>query len=276
MGDVVRISESEIMDSIERFPIRRVTAEVTEDAEDVVTKELPLTIILNDQELVTLLCSPTNLNYLAIGFLSSEGLLSHKDKLKKVTVDDRVGVVRVEIEEDKGSASELLFKRIITSGCGRGASFYSAADAQGQVKRVESQLSITAPEVFARIKEFQHRSQIYRATGGVHSAALCDTNNILVFSEDIGRHNAIDKIFGECILRDIPMDDRMVITSGRISSEILLKVAKANIPAIISRSAPTNLGVRLAEDLGVTLIGFVRGQRMNVYANGWRVASDGR
>ncbi len=275
-GDTVRMSEREIMDNVEGFPIKRVTAGVTEDTEDVVTRELPLTIILNDQELVTLLCSPTNLNYLAVGFLTSEGLLSGKDKLKKIIVDARVGVVRVEIEADKGSASELLFKRIITSGCGRGASFYSAADAQRQIKRVESQLKISTPEVFARVKEFQHRSQIYRTTGGVHSAALCDAENILVFSEDIGRHNAIDKVFGECILRDISTDDCIIITSGRISSEILLKVAKGNIPVIISRSAPTNLGIRLADDLGVTLIGFVRGQRMNIYTNGWRLASDGR
>lgn len=94
-------------------------------------------------------------------------------------------------------------------------------------------------------------------------------------TEDIGRHNAIDKIFGECILRGIPTDDRIIITSGRISSEILLKVAKRDIPILISKSAPTNLGVRLANDLGVILVGFVRGERMNVYTNGWRVAIDG-
>ena len=107
----------------------------------------------------------------------------------------------------------------------------------------------------------------------MHSAALCDNRDILVFAEDIGRHNAIDKIFGECILRDIPTDDRIVITSGRIPSEILLKVARRKIPIIISISAPTDLGVRLATDLGMTLIGFVRGKRMNVYTNGWRVAA---
>ncbi len=262
-------------DNAERFPIQRVTRGGKQDVEDIVTKELPLTIILNNQELVTLLCSPTDLNYLAIGFLASEGLLESKDEIKKLIVDDRSGVVRVETEEDKGDTSELLFKRLITSGCGRGASFYSAADAQGQAK-VESQTKISALEVFALVKEFQHRSQIYRTTGGVHSAALCDTKNILVFSEDIGRHNAIDKVFGECTLRDIPTDGCIIITSGRISSEILLKVAKRDIPILVSKSAPTNLGVRLANDLGVTLIGFVRGSRMNVYANGWRVATDGR
>jgi len=221
-----------------------------------------------------LLCSPTDLKYLAIGFLSSEGLVKSKDQIKKITVDAQRGVVRVETKENEEFASELIFKRFITSGCGRGASFYSVADVHGQAK-VESQIGISALEVFALVKEFQHRSKVYRATGGVHSAALCDTTSILVFAEDIGRHNAIDKIFGQCLLGDIPTDDRMIITSGRISSEILLKVAKRNIPVLISKSAPTDLGVRLANDLGITLIGFVRGSRMNAYTNGWRVVTDG-
>ncbi len=275
-GDAIRVEAGEAMDDVERFPIQRVTPEDRQDTEDVVTREIPLTIILNNQELVTLLCSPTNLKYLAVGFLVSEGLLRGRDELKRIVVDDRARVVRVETEGDKEAAGKLLFKRIITSGCGRGASFYSAVDAQGQIKRVESRLSLSALAIFSRVKELQHRSRIYRATGGVHSAALCDARSILVFSEDIGRHNAIDKLFGECILRDIATDDLIIITSGRISSEILLKVARRNIPVLISKSAPTDMGVRLADDLGVTLIGFVRGQRMNVYANGWRVVSNGK
>jgi len=260
------------MDNIERFSILRVTEQGKKDTEDIITQESALTIILNNQELVTLLCSPTDLKYLAIGFLSSEGLLKGKDEIKQIIVDDRRGVVRVETEGDKEFASELLFKRLITSGCGRGASFYSAADAKNQAK-VESQIRISAPQVFALVKEFQHRSQVYKTTGGVHSAALCDTKTILVFSEDIGRHNAIDKIFGECMLTDLPTEDHIIITSGRISSEILLKVARRNIPILISKSAPTNLGIRLAADLGVTLIGFVRGKRMNVYTDSWRVVA---
>ena len=258
---------------IEKLPVMRVTGQSMSEEEDTVTTEFALTIILNNQELVTLLCSPKDLKYLAIGFLSSEGLLKGKDEIKKIVVDDQRGVVRVETEEDKGSESQLIFKRLITSGCGRGASFYSDAEVKNQA-RVESPIRISAPQVFALVKEFQHRSQVYQTTGGVHSAALCDTKNILVFSEDIGRHNAIDKIFGECMLTDLPTEDRIVITSGRISSEILLKVARRNIPLLISKSAPTNLGVRLAADLGVTLIGFARGKRMNVYANSWRVAAE--
>jgi len=114
------------------------------------------------------------------------------------------------------------------------------------------------------------------ATHGVHSAALCDRKSILIFSEDIGRHNAIDKIFGKCLLENIPTDNRAVITSGRITSEILHKVARRGIPIIISISAPTNLGVRIADSLGITLLGFVRGKRINAYTNDWRIVSDGK
>jgi FdhD protein len=262
------------MESIEKLSIQRVTREGKEDSEDIVIKEMPLTVILNNQELVTLLCSPKDLEYLAVGFLASEGLLKSKDEIKKILVDDRRGIVRVETTGESKDAGELLFKRLITSGCGRGASFYNAADAQGQ--KVESLVTIAASEILTLAKEFQQRSQVFRETGGVHSAALCDTKGILVFNEDIGRHNAIDKIFGECLLKDIPTSDRIIITSGRISSEILLKVVKRNIPMLISKSAPTNLGVKLANDFGVTLIGFVRGQRMNVYSHGWRVTTDGQ
>jgi len=263
-----------MVSEMEKVPISRLTEAGKSSANDVVVREFPLTIVVNNQELVTLLCSPKNLDYLAVGFLSSEGLLKNKDDIKKITIDDRRGAVRVETEAENKQAGELLFKRLITSGCGRGASFYSAADVGRQVK-VESQVRISPLEVFELVSEFQHRSQIFRTTGGVHSAALCDAKNILVFSEDIGRHNAIDKIFGECILNDIPTGDRIIVTSGRVSSEILLKAANRNIPLLISKSAPTDLGVRLANDLGVTLIGFVRGKRMNVYSNDWRVVDHG-
>jgi len=257
----------------EKLPILRVSQQGTSKIEDMVVKESPITIFLNDQELVTLLCSPTNLRYLVAGFLSSEGLIKSRGDIKEILVDDRRGVVRVQTEEDKEFATEFIFKRFITSGCGRGASFYSAADVQGQA-RIESQVAISALEVFSLVKEFQQYSTIYRITHGVHSAALCDVKSILVFADDIGRHNAIDKIFGQCLLEDIPTNDRIILTSGRISSEILLKVAKRNIPVIISKSAPTYLGVRLADDLGLTLIGFVRGKKMNAYTNDWRIAMD--
>ena len=259
----------------EKLAVLKLTETSSSSIEDVVAKESPLTIILNNREVVTLLCSPANSRYLAVGFLFSEGLLKSKDEIRKILVDDRRGVVRVETEGDEELAPDALFKRFITSGCGRGASFYSAIDAQDQVK-VESRLKISTLDILALVHEFQHRSQVYRSTGGVHSAALCDISDILVFNEDIGRHNAVDKIFGACILNNIATDDHILITSGRISSEILLKIARRNVPVIVSKSAPTNLGVKLANDLGVTLVGFVRGKRMNVYTHDERIATNGK
>jgi len=262
-----------MINNVERLPVSRVSDTGRDSIVDEVVRELPLTIILNNRELVTLLCSPANLDYLAVGFLFSEGLVKGKNEIKKVVVDDKNGVARVETREDKELANELLFKRLITSGCGRGASFYSAADVQNQAK-VESQTKISTRQVLSLMHDFQQRSEVYRATGGVHSAALCDTNSILVFSEDIGRHNAIDKIFGECMLKGIPTAGRLVITSGRVSSEILFKVAKRGVPLLISKSAPTNMGVRLASDWGITLIGFARGRKANIYTNEWRVVAE--
>jgi FdhD protein len=252
----------------------RIADESGAAVEDVVAREFPLTVVLNDRELVTLLCSPANLKQLAIGFLFSEGLIGAKSDLKKVLVDETRGVVRVETTGDAGPVDEV-FRRFISSGCGRGASFYSAADATG-MEKIGSQLTVSSADIASLVREFQRRSDLYRTTGGVHSAALCDAKSIMVFAEDVGRHNAVDKIFGQCLLEDIPTDDRLVVTSGRISSEILLKVARRRIPLIVSKSAPTDLGVKLANDLGITLLGFVRGRRMNVYSNRWRIHDDGR
>jgi FdhD protein len=257
--------------AIEKVAIHRVTSDSREAAEDIIVREFPLTIMLNGQELVTLLCSPADLKYLAIGFLFSEGLLKSKEDIKRVTVDEGKGIVRVETRGNELTDSETVFKRIITPGCGRGASFYSAADTG--LDKVESKLTVSAVEIFELMKAFQHRSLIFRTTGGVHSAALCDNRNILIFSEDIGRHNAIDKIFGQCLDKNLPTNERIILTSGRVSSEIIIKVARRQVPLLVSKSAPTSAGVKLAEELGITLIGFVRGTRMNVYTHDWRVTT---
>jgi len=257
-------------DEVEKFPVLRLTKEGKSNIEEAVAREFMATIFLNGEELVTLLCSPKNLEYLAVGYLASEELLKSRDKIRKIEVDNWLGVVRMEIKEDKDTDSRFFSKRLITSGCGGGASFYNVADAA--TPKVESQMKISADEVFALVNEFQHGSQLYLATHGVHSAALGDRKSILVFDEDIGRHNAIDKIFGKCLLENITTDDRIIITSGRISSEILHKVAKRGIPIIVSISAPTNLGVEIADKLGITLIASVRGKKMNVYTNDWRVS----
>ena len=260
------------MDNVKICTISQFTEELQNKADDLVTREVPLTIILNNQELVTLLCSPTDLDCLAIGFLFAEGLINNKNEIKKITIDEQRGVVRISTEEGTEFAHELLFKRLITSACGRGAAFYTAADAQHPLK-IKSQIVISPKEVYSLVEEFTHRSQIFKITGGVHSAALSDIHNILVFYDDLGRHNAIDKVFGQCVLTGMSTENHVVLTSGRTPSEMILKVAKGKVPILISIAAPTDLGVRLANDLGITLIGFVRNKRMNVYTHGYRITT---
>jgi len=257
-------------DELERFPILRITREDRSSTEMTVAKEFLFTIFLNDQELATLLCSPGDLQYLAVGFLASGGLISSKDEIKKLEVDDWLGTAHIKIEGVKKTNGGVFANRLIASGCGGAATFYSVADAT--TPKVESSLKISPDEVFTLANVFQHRSQLYMTTHGVHSAALADEKSILIFSEDIGRHNAIDRIFGKCLLEDIPTSDRIIISSGRISSEILHKVAKRNIPLLVSISVPTSLGLKTADKLGITLIGSVRGKKMNVYTNDWRVS----
>ena len=237
---------------------------------DTVAAEHALTVHLDTKELVTLLCSPEKLEYLAIGFLCSEGLINGKEDLKEIVLDENQGLIEIATAKHAKTSKDRESKRLIGSSGGRGISPPSLDH-----HKVESTLTITPVEIFSLIEEFVHRSEVFEATGGVHSAALCDTQHILVFSEDIGRHNAIDKVFGECLLKALPTDDHIVITSGRVSSEIVNKVVKRNIPILISKSAPTNRGVELAADLGITLIGFVREGRMNLYTHTRRVVSDG-
>ena len=262
-----------IESQIENFSVLRVSESGTNEIKDTVAREFPVTVIVNNKELVTLLCTPSDIKYLAIGFLTSEGLVKGKDEIKKILVDDRTGVVRVDITRE--ISGEVLFRRLITSGCGRGAAFSSITDIGGKIQNIESSFQIATVRLFDIIKDFQKRSEIYLKTGGVHSAALCTTDGIIIFKEDVGRHNAVDKIFGECILKDIAINDHIILTSGRMSSEIVLKVANRNVPILVSRSAPTNIGLKAADDLGITMIGFARGKRMNVYTHKWRVITGG-
>ena len=238
---------------------------------DIAVEEVPLTIFLDGRELVTLLSSPKDLNYLAVGFLYSEGLVKNRKEIESLIFEKDKNIIRVKTKKKKRPDSTRKIKKLIPSGCGTAANISGNLFKIGEYKRLDSNLTISSDEIIELMRKLQHRSRLYRSTGGVHSAALASREDILIFSEDIGRHNAVDKVLGQCILDDIPLDDKVTLTSGRVSSEIVLKVARANIPIIISRSAPTMLGAKLASHLGVTLIGFARGRRMNIYTHEKRV-----
>ncbi len=239
--------------------------------DDEVVVEAPLTIYINGRELVTLLCTPDKLESLALGFLRSEGLLNSLDDVAALRLRDDRGAVEVELKNKGGLLEKLYGRRTITSGCGKGTIFYSALDALRSSPVRGDSVTLTAGEVHALMRELQERATLFKATGGVHAAALAGGGKILIFCEDIGRHNAVDKIIGECLRQGLAMEDKVLVCSGRLSSEILLKAAKLRLPMLISRAAPTTLSIELAQTLNITLVGFVRGRRMNIYTHPHRV-----
>jgi FdhD protein len=235
-----------------------------------IVREVPLTVLVNGKELATLQCTPDRLEYLAVGFLLSEGLVRKKTEIEGITLNEKGWYVKVEIADDALLKEDITARRVIGTGSSGCISFYRAVDAKACLP-LKSGFMISSGKIFSTMKEFLGMSDLHRNTHGVHSAALCGRERIEIFAEDIGRHNAIDKIIGECFLKGIFPEDRIILTTGRVSSEILIKVAKQRIPVIVARSVPTDMAVCLAERLNVTLVGSVRDSRMSIYTHGCRV-----
>ncbi len=238
-----------------------------------VVREVPVTIYINGREIATLLCLGNHLEALAVGFLASEGFIRHRDNLMSISVNAEQGEVHVEAKTQIELVRSLGNRRVITSGCGMGTSFYHVLDALS-MRPVEGGAVVSLSIIQELMRKLTSRSTLYRATRGVHNVALCNTKDIIMFHEDIGRHNAVDKIHGECILKGISLSDKILLTTGRISSEILIKTGKMGVPVIVSRSAPTSLSLSLAEEIGITVIGFARGRRMRVFTGEYRVQKD--
>ncbi len=251
----------------------RVTGDQAEERVDLIAAETALTLIVNNQVLVSLLCSPTELDALALGFLLSEGLLVSRDSLLAMDEDKEKSVVRVRLKDLLSNWQDRFHTKTITSGCGKGITFTDPSDSSSPAG-TRSPIHLTTEQVRAFLADFRNRSELFIQTGGVHSAALADSNGIILFAEDIGRHNAVDKLIGKAFLQDIPLQDKILLSSGRISGEIMTKVVRNKIPVLISRTAPTCMAVTHAEDHGVTLIGFARGNRMNIYTHPLGVVLD--
>lgn len=239
---------------------------------DTIVTEFPITIILNEQEFATLVCSPEHIEELVIGFLASEGMIRSYKDIKELTIIEATG--RAIVQTQKVNKLNELFhsKRVVTSCCGKSRqSFYFYNDAR-TVKPLENvDVTIAIDECFHLMRLLQDSSSIFQDTGGVHNAALCDRDGIIVARTDIGRHNALDKIYGYCLQHSIPLSDKIIVFSGRISSEVLLKVAKIGAGIVLSKSAPTELALRLAEELHITTVGFLRNQSLNIYTRPDRI-----
>lgn len=263
--------ELEELMKVKRSMLRFDGHTLIEDEDEIVT-EYPLTIMLNGEEFVTIVCTPVNLEELVIGFLASEGmiLLYHED-VRSLDIDKETGFAYVELYRKPILNKDFYSKRFIGSCCGKSRqSFYFHNDVRTARTSV-STLKIS-PQVCLRLmSDMQKSSQVFQETGGVHNAALCTSNQMLISKTDIGRHNALDKIYGYSLMNKIPMRDKILAFSGRISSEVLLKVAKLGAGIILSKSAPTELALRMAEDLNITAVGFIRGKSMNIYTHPERI-----
>jgi len=241
-----------------------------EELEDVVVTEQALTIYVNGHELVTLLCTPEHLEDLTVGYLASEGFITAADDIVELKLNRVTGESLVALKGPRDITEKTFLKRYVTTGCGKGVSFYQFADARLS-KELPGDYRIEPPSIIGMMKSLQENSRLHRETGGVHTVAIGQDGMLLIQRDDIGRHNAVDKVFGYCLRNKLKTGDKALLVSGRVSSEITLKAVKMGIQVLISKSAPTDMAIEFAEKLGLTLVGFTRGRRFNVYSHSYRV-----
>jgi len=251
------------MKEFETVRIERIRGAVSEEADDVVAVEKRVRISVNGKYVLSLYCSPVMVREFVVGVVHNERLIEGEWCAERISI-----VYGNEIDVDIPAAGTVAEgEQIITSGCAGGVS----------IARKLPDVSVSDPVVFPAdgiimiFRDFQKRSEGYHLTGGVHSAALTDGEKLITFAEDIGRHNAVDKVIGCCLLENIPFAGKIMLVSGRLSSEIVLKCSRSGIPVLVSRAAPTSLALEIAASTGLTVIGFVRGDRMNVYTGRQRI-----
>jgi FdhD protein len=229
-----------------------------------VVREVAVTLYVNGMELITFLCTPHNLRYLALGFLYLEGIISGLDEVALLRVCDEEETIEARLTRD----FEMPTRRVLTSGCGGGTTF---ADLTAQANKIDSTLKVTPSQILGLMQRLYQEAELYRTTGGVHTSALSDGEKLLAVASDVGRHNTLDKVQGQCLLEGIDTKDRVLLTTGRLSAEMLNKAAKMQVPVLVSRTSPTDLAVELAKSWGITLIGYARGEQIHVYSGEERV-----
>lgn len=234
------------------------------DADTIV--EAPVSLTVNGQVWLTFMCTPVDLEAMAVGFLYNEGIIETMKEVEDVRVCEHGD--NVDVWLNRSVEQPTSWRR--TSGCTGGV---TAVDALARVDvSFRGDQPQVPPEAIGHLLEQFFAAQVlYRETGGVHTSALSDGEQIVTVAEDIGRHNTLDKISGLCLMNAIAPETRIVITTGRISSEMLQKAARMSSPILISRTSPSSLSIEMAERYGITLIGYARTHRFNVYSNPQRI-----
>lgn len=231
-----------------------------------VIEESIISIYVNGQELATLMCSPLDQEALALGFLYNEGVIQSMDDVGLVQMNLSGGVVDVLLRRQTFNPPRRM---ILTSGCGGGVTLQHLTDSY---PGVQSEFTTTPDVIFQRMRDLRGEARLYQLVRGVHTAVLADTESVLVSAEDVGRHNAVDKIMGKALQAGIEPRDRIILTSGRISSEMLGKARRMGVPLVASRTAPTSMTVRLAQAWNICVVGYVRQGSLRVYTCPERMA----
>ena len=242
--------------------------ERVEEVTGEVVREQPLTVYVDGTRFLTLLCTPVKLEALVIGYLWMEMVITDPAEIRTLDVSPVDGRVDVTLTRPVSLPTE----RILTSGCGGGITFRID---HRLFPRLSSDLRISPGQLGARMRDLFAAAVLYKASRGIHGAALSDGDGLLAVAEDVGRHNAVDKVKGEALLRGIPTEDRILLSTGRVSSEMLLKAARMGVPIVASRTSPTEMAVALAEQLNITVCGYVRPDGLNLYAGHGLLVGEG-
>ena len=228
-----------------------------------VIEEKPLTIYLNSQEIVTAMTIGDYPEYLAVGFLTNQGMLDNSNPVKSVDFDEDLSVVIVRTETET-SFEEKLKKKTRTSGCAVGTVFGDMMEGLEGLRLPSSNCKVSW--LYNLSNEINQTPSLYLAAGAIHGTVICKEHTPLVYMEDVGRHNAVDKVAGWMASNDIDGSDKILYTTGRLTSEMVIKTAQMGIPILVSRSGFTAWGVEIADKVGMTLIGRMRGRRFTCLA----------
>ena len=261
------------MELIQECPVRRFEAGRASAGVDRIITEARIELDLPDAPYrMAMLCLPDSLEALAVGFLFGEGVLRRREDLASVAVDEDASRVVVHGDFDADALEALSRRWTWGSGCGGGG---TGRDFDSPpYRQVPAGPVMSTPRFHALAEQFLAGQKLWRQTGGVHAAALADKDQIVISAEDVGRHNAFDKVMGKAFMDRVEVSDKLVLTTGRLSAEIVSKAVACGVAMLASRSAATSLAVALARRFGLTLIGFLRGRRMNVYTGHKRVCPD--
>lgn len=254
---------------LKKIIIDKVSGDEIKEVEDITIEEARLNVFLNGEKAISMMCIPIDQKAHALGFLMSENVITSMNDLEEITLSEDGLRVDIKAAVDESSLDNLYKEKTLVSGCGGGVT----GNIAGSLEIPFNQTSfVVSPKVISReVKIFYAESELYVLTGCVHKAMLFLEDGSTITSEDIGRHNAIDKVVGKCKLQGLDTTKSVLFVSGRLSSEMVVKAVMHKIPIVVSRTAPTHLGVTTAHTHGVTLIGFARGKKMNIYTHSGRV-----